>query len=95
MDKVHFVVHDKRDSVGVVVVEGVKAQDLLSGWIMDQDETIQLKALDDIPIGHKVAVAPLADGATVIKYGMDIGRATAPIEAGRHVHVQNLATKRW
>jgi (2R)-sulfolactate sulfo-lyase subunit alpha len=91
----HFIVHDQADSVGVVVVEGVKAGDTLTGWIMDQDQIISLKALDDIPIGHKLAIKPLADNDTVIKYGADIGRTTASIPAGAHLHVHNLKTKRW
>ena len=32
---IHFVVHDENDSVGVVVVEGVKAGARLTGWIME------------------------------------------------------------
>ncbi len=92
---IHFVVHDEGDSVGVVVVEGVKAGATLSGWIMDQDRDITVKALADIPIGHKLAIKPLASGATVIKYGTDIGRTVAPIQVGEHAHVHNIKTKRW
>ncbi len=92
---VHFVVHDEKDSVGVVVVEGVKAGQDLSGWIMTQDKTLTLKARSDIPIGHKLALRPIASGETVIKYGHDIGRAVASIQPGEHTHVHNLKTKRW
>jgi (2R)-sulfolactate sulfo-lyase subunit alpha len=92
---IDFVVHDENDSVGVVVVEGVKAGQKLSGWIMDQDKTIEVTAKSDIPIGHKLAIRPLDNGATVIKYGIDIGKAVAPIQVGEHTHVQNLRTKRW
>jgi (2R)-sulfolactate sulfo-lyase subunit alpha len=92
---IHFVVHDEHDSVGVVVVEGVKAGDPLNGWIMDQDKEIQVKARSDIPIGHKLAIKPLAKDSTVIKYGVDIGRVVAPIEVGEHAHVHNIKTKRW
>jgi (2R)-sulfolactate sulfo-lyase subunit alpha len=92
---IHFVVHDEHDSVGVVVVEGVKAGDTLNGWIMDQDKDIQVKAISDIPIGHKLAIRALENGATVIKYGVDIGKTIAPIKVGEHTHVQNLRTKRW
>lgn len=42
-----------------------------------------------IPFGHKVAVAPIAAGAAVIKYGHVIGHATADIPQGGHVHVHN------
>jgi (2R)-sulfolactate sulfo-lyase subunit alpha len=92
---IHFVVHDENDSVGVVVVEGVKAGQKLSGWIMDQDKSIEVTAKSDIPIGHKLAIKPIAGGATVIKYSTDIGKAIAPIAVGEHTHVQNLRTKRW
>jgi len=92
---IHFVVHDEGDSVGVVVVEGVKAGDALNGWIMDQDKEIAFKAMSDIPIGHKLAIKPLAKDATVIKYGTDIGRVVASIGVGEHAHVHNIKTKRW
>jgi (2R)-sulfolactate sulfo-lyase subunit alpha len=92
---IHFVVHDENDSVGVVVVEGIKAGQKLSGWIMDQDKSIEVTAKSDIPIGHKLAIKPLGKDATVIKYGVDIGRVVAPIQVGEHTHVHNLKTKRW
>ena len=92
---IHFVVHDENDSVGVVVVEGVKAGQKLTGWIMDQDKDIAVEAKSDIPIGHKLAIRPLDNGATVIKYGVDIGKTIAPIQVGEHTHVQNVRTKRW
>ena len=92
---VHFCVHDEGDSVGVVVVEGIKAGQTLNGWIMDQDRMIEFPAKSDIPIGHKVAIRDIAQGDTIIKYGVDIGRAVAAIGAGEHLHVHNVKTKRW
>lgn len=92
---IHFVVHDEADSVGVIVVEGVKSGDNLTGWIMDQDKTITFAARQDIPIGHKLAIKPLNSGDIVIKYGVDIGRSVAPIAVGEHLHVHNVKTKRW
>ena len=92
---IHFVVHDEGDSVGVVVVEGVRSGDALAGWIMDQDKELAVTARSDIPIGHKLAIKALAKDATVIKYGVDIGRVVAPIAVGEHAHVHNIKTKRW
>ena len=92
---IHFIVHNENDSVGVVVVEGVSAGDTLNGWIMDQQKDITFEAKDHIPIGHKLAIADLADGDTLIKYQVDIGRVVAPIAQGEHVHVHNVKTKRW
>ncbi len=90
-----FLVHDGGDSVGVVVVENVQAGNTLSGWVMDSDETIAVKAVDDIPLGHKIALVELEKGAHVIKYGFPIGRTTQPIGKGAHLHVHNTKTEKW
>ena len=92
---IHFVVHDENDSVGVVVVEGVKSGQELTGWIMDQDKEIKVHAKNDIPIGHKLAIRELKVNETVVKYSVDIGRAVAAIKVGEHAHVHNIRTKRW
>ena len=90
-----FIVHDKADTVGVVVVEDVRPGQDLTGWIMQTDETIPLKALDAVPLGHKIALRDIKTGETVLKYGHDVGRAVADVGKGRHVHTHNLKTKRW
>lgn len=46
----------------------------------------------DIPAGHKLALRGHAAGATVVKYGHAIGRATQAIAPGDWVHSHNLAT---
>jgi (2R)-sulfolactate sulfo-lyase subunit alpha len=92
---IHFVVHEDGDGVGVVVLEGIKAGQELTGWIMEQDRDIKVQAKNDIPIGHKVALQDYSVGDTVIKYGVDIGRVVAPIKRGEHLHVHNVKTKRW
>ena len=91
----HFLVHSPKDNVGVVVVEGLEAGTGMLGVITENDETVRLKARQDIPIGHKVALKALKKGDTVIKYGEDIGKMVADAGTGEHVHVQNLKTKRW
>jgi (2R)-sulfolactate sulfo-lyase subunit alpha len=92
---IHFVVHEESDSVGVVVVEGVKAGEELTGWIMEGNKEIRVRARTDIPIGHKLAIRELKASDTVIKYGVDIGRCVAPVAVGEHAHVHNIKTKRW
>jgi (2R)-sulfolactate sulfo-lyase subunit alpha len=92
---IHCVLHDAHDTVAVVVVEGVKAGQDMNAWIMDDDRTITLKARQDIPIGHKVALKDMNTGDTVLKYGVDIGKVVAPIKTGEHAHVHNIKTKRW
>ena len=90
-----FLVHNKKDTVGVIVVEGLKADTLMSGVNTANNSTLRLKSRMAIPIGHKVALTDIKKGATVIKYGEDVGKAVADIGKGEHVHVHNLKTKRW
>ena len=44
----------------------------------------------EIRLGHKAALKQIAQGDLVIKHGRPIGRATAEIAAGEHVHVHNV-----
>lgn len=92
---IDFVVHEEADGVGVVVVEGLKSGTECVGWIMQENKTVTFKILNDIPIGHKVALKDFTVGDTVIKYNTDIGKVVAPIKKGEHLHVHNVKTKRW
>jgi len=91
----HFIAHDATDTVGVVVVEKVLAGQEATGWIMENDETVTIKALVEVPLGHKLALADIKNEDTIIKYGNDIGRAVSDIPKGGYVHVHNVKTKRW
>jgi (2R)-sulfolactate sulfo-lyase subunit alpha len=91
----HLLVHNPEDNVGVVVVEDLKAgTDMLCVVTLD-NSSFHLKAVDDVPIGHKIALKDLVAGDTAIKYGEDIGKLVGPAKKGGHVHTQNLKTKRW
>ena len=94
-EKPDFLVHDETDSVGVVVVEDTSVGQSLSGWIMDTDGTISVQALDEIPLGHKIALCDHKHGDHVIKYGFPIGRTIANIKKGEHLHVHNTKTEKW
>ena len=45
---------------------------------------------DDIPLGHKFAIAPIPAGAEILKYGLSIGPSTRDIDMGEHVHTHNV-----
>jgi (2R)-sulfolactate sulfo-lyase subunit alpha len=95
MSAPQLLVHEKKDTVGVVVIEGLKAGTDMTAVVTADNSSFRLKAKMDVPIGHKVALTDIKKGDTVIKYGQDIGRAVADIAKGEHVHVHNLKTKRW
>ena len=91
---IQFLVHGKADSVGVATVD-IKAGENASGVYMDSQNPVEIKALQDIPLGHKIALQDHANGGGVIKYGEDIGKVVQDIKKGEHVHIHNLKTRRW
>lgn len=90
-----LLVHDSKDTVGVVVVEGLTAGTNMLCVVTANNSSFRLKTKMDVPIGHKIALDDIKKGDTVVKYGHDIGKAVANIKKGEHVHVHNLKTKRW
>jgi (2R)-sulfolactate sulfo-lyase subunit alpha len=87
-------VHERSDNVGVATVD-IKAGEVAKGLYMDTQAPVEVRVLNDIPLGHKVALRDLKEGDALIKYGHDIGRVMADIKVGEHVHIHNLKTKRW
>jgi altronate dehydratase len=53
-----------------------------------------LRVAEAIPRGHKIALRAIPAGDAVVKYGSPIGRASADIAPGRHVHTHNVASTR-
>jgi altronate dehydratase len=70
---------DARDNVTTLIDAAVTEQRLSDG----------APVAAGIPFGHKAALAPIAHGEAVVKYGVVIGHATQDISAGEHVHVHN------
>jgi (2R)-sulfolactate sulfo-lyase subunit alpha len=89
----HFLVHNEGDHVGVAV------QDVEPGRrravYMDSDRQVDVDVLEEVPLGHKVALADLGTGEEVIEYRVRVGLARQPIRSGELVHVHNLRSARW
>ena len=73
---IQFLVHEKADNVGVATVD-IKSGEKARGLFMDSQKPVQVKALQDIPLGHKIALTQFKKDDSVIKYGHDIGRVVA------------------
>jgi (2R)-sulfolactate sulfo-lyase subunit alpha len=91
----HLLVHDHKDNVGVVVVEGLTAGTEMLCVVTHDNSSFALVSKADVPIGHKVALGDIKSGDTAVKYGEDIGKFVADVAKGDHVHTHNLKTKRW
>ncbi|MDS0282740.1 UxaA family hydrolase [Haloarcula onubensis] len=66
----------------------VAAGETVTVAVGDEERTIDV--IDDVGFGHKLAIADIADGETITKYGKSIGNATEDIPAGTFVHVHNV-----
>ena len=74
-----------RDNVAVALHPVAAGETLLVGGGA-------VTAAEEIPQGHKIALAAIAEGQPVVKYGFPIGHATADIAAGAWVHTHNMRT---
>lgn len=84
------IVLHRDDNVATLIDTGRAAERLqLTG---EASSALELNA--DVPFGHKCAIRPIGKGADILKYGQVIGRATADIQPGDHVHVQNVEALR-
>ena len=81
------MVINPKDNVAVAL-EDVASADMVS--VRVGDSPMSVMARQPIPFGHKLALKDIAKGEDIIKYGEIIGRATADIAAGEHVHVHNV-----
>ena len=89
-----FLIHRRGDHVGVAVTD-IDRGEHVQGVFMDDDSTIDIEAREPVPLGHKIAIAELDEGAEVLEYGIQIGTSTAPLQVGSYVHTHNLRSARW
>ena len=95
MSNTDIIIHDEKDNVGVVVIEKITPNQDCNCWIMENDKTVKVQSINDVPLGHKIALKDLKVGDTILKYGHDIGKVVQQIKKGEHVHVHNVKTKKW
>jgi (2R)-sulfolactate sulfo-lyase subunit alpha len=89
-----ILMHEKQDDVGVAVLD-LDAGAEIGAATLDGEPVVVIRVVQDIPLGHKVAIHDLSLDQNVIEYGYAIGSATQKISIGEHVHVHNLKTQRW
>ena len=78
---------DPNDNVATALVALAAGQTVAVG-------NVAIALAGGVPRGHKLALRSIAAGEAVVKYGQPIGRATAPIAPGEHIHTHNLVSQR-
>lgn len=77
----------EQDNVVTCVVEVAKGEKVV---YKRGDTLMTLTAQEAIPFCHKIALADIAQGQDVLKYGEMIGRAVIPIGEGCWVSHENI-----
>ena len=52
MTNTDIIVHDEKDNVGVVVIEKIIPNQNCNCWIMENDKSVQIQSINEIPLGH-------------------------------------------
>ncbi|MDD5880493.1 UxaA family hydrolase [Stecheria intestinalis] len=90
--KIALKVNDK-DNVATIFANGIT-----DGTVVEvrdpRGNMEEITVIGDVPYGHKIALKPIHKGELIIKYGEEIGMASADIVKGEYVHVHNLESMR-
>ena len=79
---------DKTDNVATALTPlGVGAVRMLGDAVQPE-----MMCVEDVPVGHKIALADLTEGEMIVKYGVVIGRTTKPVRAGSWVHLHVMCS---
>ena len=84
---VNMIILDEGDNVGVAF------RDIAANEQARSASGPQLPAVERITQGHKIALRHIAEGEAIIRLGVPVGIATAPIERGHLVHVHNVRSQ--
>jgi (2R)-sulfolactate sulfo-lyase subunit alpha len=89
-----ILIHEPDDDVGVAVAD-LGAGTEIGAITLEGKPVGTVTLVNDVPLGHKVAMRDIAAGKDVIEYGRVIAVATQSAPRGSHVHTHNIRTKRW
>lgn len=89
MNTPDFIVLHDDDTVATALRDVEAATAMLAG---PRGLLPEIELLAPIRLGHKIALRPIAEGELIVKHGHSIGRATAAIAVGEHVHVHNVVS---
>lgn len=83
----HVLVISKEDNVANALDDLKQGEEVVLTGERDGEK---IKAADDIKFGFKMAIAPIARGGDIKKYGQIIGKASRDINPGECVHIHNV-----
>ena len=78
------------DNVATMLVEAAAGA---SVTIVGAAAKAGITTREQIALGHKVAIVPIAEGEPIVKFGVIIGIAMRPIAPGEWVHLHNCRSQ--
>ena len=88
-----FLLHHDGDNVAVAMDD--LQPGILKGLSVKEGTAHTAVLNESVVLGHKFALADIAEGDFIIKYGTKVGLASAPIKIGDYVHTHNMRSYRW
>ncbi|HJD39670.1 MAG TPA: UxaA family hydrolase [Candidatus Blautia stercoripullorum] len=85
--EIQALLMDEKDNV-VTCVKAVKAGEEV--FYRKGEDYLSVKAEEDIPFCHKIALTDLEKGDEVLKYGELIGKTTCSVKKGHWVSHENI-----
>ena len=72
---------------------GIATRDIAAGEFARALGGREQAASERIPLGHKIALVDITPDAPIMRFGVPVGVAIAPVAAGCLVHVHNVASR--
>ena len=66
MSQTDLIIHNEKDNVGVVVIDKTSKNQECAGWVMENDKTIKIKSINEIPLGHKISLQDFKECAEAL-----------------------------
>lgn len=79
---------DHKDNVGVALVDLAAGE--VCTVIEDNGNEYEIAVIENIPFGHKFALADFKKDQAVFKYGEEIGKMKEIIQKGGWIHNHNM-----
>lgn len=92
-EKPQFLLHQDGDSVAVAVDDLFPGE--VRGASIKEGTWYTMVINHEVPLGHKFAMVDLAEGDTLVKYGIPVGFMTGNAKKGDYIHTHNVRSARW
>ena len=89
-----ILLHEADDDVGVAAMD-LRAGEEIQAVTLEGEPVTSINMVEDVPLGHKVAMRDMEEKKHVMEYGSEIGYASTTIAKGVHVHTHNIKSLRW